>query len=252
MKFTVVDTKVKNWYSDLDYVEEGGFRGDFGYVYILEAGENVKIGCTCRLKDRYSALTSWLERYAGISCGRFAISERHRSFRHTEHVVHKFMELYRLSNSEMFKVTFDDALKILETFEYDTKTCDESEKARKERSQKAFDALTSLLFPKMQPANTDQIDFDKVAMDLYNSLDKYLERKFREDIGLDPDTPSPMELLEAMAEDEFSYIGTKFEKKEMLAVDVGLFLSELCKMGGDIRVTIDCGGETYEFGVTHN
>lgn len=252
MKFTVIDTKLDNWYSDLDYVEKGCFRGDFGYVYVLEAGDKVKIGCTCRLKDRYSALTSWLERYAGISCGRFAISDRHRSFRHTEHLVHNFMDPYRISDSEMFQVKFDDALKILETFEYDTKACDEAKQARSEQSKKAFDAFTSLLFPKMQPSNTEQIDFDKVAMSLYNSLDEYFERKFRKDIGLDWDTPSPMELLEAMAEDEFCYIGTKFEKKEMLTVDVGLFLSELCKMGGDIRVKIDYDGETYEFGLTHN
>ena len=84
-----------------------------GVVYILEYGENVKIGCTNQPFTRYRTLKHNAEDYGNVKIGKILLSEAHTNYRRNESILHKIFQGYRILNTELFNVSFDDAMEKL-------------------------------------------------------------------------------------------------------------------------------------------
>lgn len=81
-----------------------------GYVYVMETGLNVKIGSTSKPFQRFSTLKRTLSNYGNNPIGRIALSSPHLNFRENEFWLHECMNGGRVPNTELFSMSFEDAL----------------------------------------------------------------------------------------------------------------------------------------------
>ena len=96
-----------------------------GYFYVLECGEQVKIGSTKNPEKRLKTLYNNFDKYGNIQAGRFAISQAHSNFRKNEKILHSIFEDYRVRKTELFKIDFDSAVSIIKNSELEYKIEDE-------------------------------------------------------------------------------------------------------------------------------
>lgn len=107
--FTVYHNRHSELLKELERNTEKGF----GYFYIVEFKSNlVKIGCTQQPYSRMHQLSQTLEKEIGYPMQRIAISGRCKFFRKHEAEMHKAFEKERVAGSELFNVSFDEALKV--------------------------------------------------------------------------------------------------------------------------------------------
>ena len=109
-----------NWTVCDDYLEapKQGSNDYMGFVYAVEYGEDVKIGCTSELKSRISALKSQAEKYADKKLGKFVYSPEHTNYRENEKILHLHFQSNRCGKSELFKITLDEFLEELPDLNY--------------------------------------------------------------------------------------------------------------------------------------
>lgn len=82
----------------------------FGYVYVLEYGNQVKIGQTKNPYQRITALNRQGKKYSDKDVGRVAIMPRCTNYREIEKNLHKIFEDYRKPDTELFSLSFEDTL----------------------------------------------------------------------------------------------------------------------------------------------
>ena len=84
-----------------------------GWVYILEFGDFVKIGSTQQPDERFRTLKGQAAYYDNCKIGKMALSPLCLNFKEVERSIHKHLSARRKSKTELFNVTFDDAIKHL-------------------------------------------------------------------------------------------------------------------------------------------
>lgn len=81
-----------------------------GFYYFLEWGDLVKIGCSKKPYKRLMALKRMAENYGGLCIGRIGISQGHTNFAENEKILHKHFADYRHNDTELFSISFVDAV----------------------------------------------------------------------------------------------------------------------------------------------
>lgn len=90
---------------EIEYQKELGI----GYVYIAEWGNIVKIGCTQNPYYRIKEL-SCVANYSNVKITRIALSKIHSNYKENEKMFHNHFKKYRIEKTELFNISFDDAL----------------------------------------------------------------------------------------------------------------------------------------------
>lgn len=84
-----------------------------GWVYALEFGGLVKFGSTRQPDERFRTLKGQATYYDNCKIGKMALSPLCLNYREVEHSIHKLLSSQRKPKTELFNVTFDDAIKYL-------------------------------------------------------------------------------------------------------------------------------------------
>lgn len=113
-----------------------------GVVYILQYGENVKIGSTNQPFTRYKTLKHNAEDYGNVKIGKISLSEAHTNYRRNESELHKIFRDYRRLGTELFNISFDNAIEKLGNIELEFLNDSKEISLHTERSAKAlFDCV---------------------------------------------------------------------------------------------------------------
>lgn len=97
----------------------------FGYVYILEYGDFLKIGKSKNIYQRISALSHQGAKYSDLVIGDVAILPKCTNYGDIEKEVHRLLHSYAKEDTELFKIGFRDAIAIIQNSNLNFK--DESE-----------------------------------------------------------------------------------------------------------------------------
>lgn len=113
---------------------------NYGVVYAVEFGENVKVGCTTDIHKRMANLENLANNYALSKLGRIAITGYCCNRYECEAEAHAKLAEYRIGNSEMFNVSFETAVDALSGLHLHVMTKQEHEELEA-RSQEFANAL---------------------------------------------------------------------------------------------------------------
>lgn len=89
----------------------------FGYVYALEWGDEVKIGCTRHIATRIKQLRKTAE-YGKVEVGRMAISPLHSNYTENEKVLHNIFQNVRVKGTELFKLSLLDVVSVMKALPF--------------------------------------------------------------------------------------------------------------------------------------
>lgn len=84
--------------------------GETGFVYLLQYGNGIKIGCT---KRPYSRIMNWINmanNYSDVGAGDIYISIPHYKYSKSEKAIHKFFKEKRIPKTELFKISMEEAV----------------------------------------------------------------------------------------------------------------------------------------------
>lgn len=84
--------------------------GETGFVYLLQYGNRIKIGCT---KRPYSRIMNWINianNYSDVGIGEIYISIPHYNYLRSEKAIHKFFDGKRIPKTELFKISMEEAV----------------------------------------------------------------------------------------------------------------------------------------------
>ena len=84
-------------------------HSEFGYVYVIEYGNYIKVGCTQNPHRRVQELFEHAQ-YRRMYVGKIAITAQTKDFRELESKIHKHFKEQRVRNLELFTVKFDKAV----------------------------------------------------------------------------------------------------------------------------------------------
>lgn len=85
----------------------------FGYFYIVEFSKDlVKIGCTRHPASRMEQLSCTIAKEVGLPIKRIAVSGKCKYFQKYEKIMHNAFKKERIEGSELFRVSFDTAVKV--------------------------------------------------------------------------------------------------------------------------------------------
>lgn len=87
----------------------------FGYVYILEYGNMLKIGQSKKPYGRLQTLKMQCTNYADKEIGRFALTPKCTNYTKVEKRFHQIFAKYRKEGSELFDLSFEDAISQIES-----------------------------------------------------------------------------------------------------------------------------------------
>ena len=104
--------ELKIWNNFKELQKYGKFESNYylGYVYFVEYGKHVKIGCTKNPIKRLGSLYSNAKSYHDIELGRIYITPKHTNYRENESILHSYFINKRKENSELFSITIEDAI----------------------------------------------------------------------------------------------------------------------------------------------
>ena len=81
-----------------------------GFVYIIDYGDCVKIGCTKKPYRRLLELEKMIERYGNRKSLRFYVSDEHTNYYKNETMLHEFFSAKRINGTELFNISFENAV----------------------------------------------------------------------------------------------------------------------------------------------
>lgn len=124
-------------------IEDSTKDSYMGFYYILEYGQNIKIGSTKQPYTRMLTLKRNAEKYGETKLGRVALSVPHTNYRDNEKILHQNFSKYRKVDTELFKFSFEDCINLLQklTIEY----CDDTNKIE-EKADNFCSFMKSILF----------------------------------------------------------------------------------------------------------
>jgi hypothetical protein len=89
-----------------------------GYVYAVEFGDHVKIGCTDNPINRIHSLASMARNYCFTGIGRIAVSPAHANYRENEFLLHTTFSEKRIESGELFDISFESSVDALSNIKY--------------------------------------------------------------------------------------------------------------------------------------
>lgn len=131
-----------------------------GWVYALEYGDKVKIGCSSNPSHRYAHLIHNGADYAGLKMGRFALSKACVNFRRMESDLHKRFAQYRKEGTELFSLPFDRIVSTFSKLDYDFNFRKADETVR-ETQENGYERLVGMFGGEVMP-NSKVITADDV------------------------------------------------------------------------------------------
>lgn len=104
--------ELKIWNNFTELKESGIFEIEeyFGYVYFVEYGKYLKIGCTKNPLERLRTLSSNAKLYHDVVLGRIYITPMHTNYPENERILHRHFALRRKDNSELFSISIEEAI----------------------------------------------------------------------------------------------------------------------------------------------
>ena len=90
-----------------------------GYLYLIEFGNNVKIGITTHPESRIIELANLAKNYCLVELKRIAVSYPHRNYAQNELALHSQFEDKRIGTGELFRIDFESALSAFSSLELD-------------------------------------------------------------------------------------------------------------------------------------
>lgn len=88
-----------------------------GFVYACEYGDYIKIGSTKQPYTRLGTFIREAQNYGNSEIGRFAMSGAHTNYRENEKSIHFALSKFRKKGTELFNITFDDAIQSIVALE---------------------------------------------------------------------------------------------------------------------------------------
>lgn len=95
-------------------IEKNNYNKHKGFVYVIDFGNCVKIGCTKKPYERLKHLCKMIEDYGSKKTIRFFVSDEHTNYRENESILHKLFGEERIIGTELFSVTFQEAVSMAE------------------------------------------------------------------------------------------------------------------------------------------
>lgn len=140
----------------------------YGLVYVMQWGDCVKVGCSYSIYSRLTCLNQ-TARYGGKEVTRIAITPFHYNYYENEKAAHKLLDKYRVKGTELFNVSFDFAVKIVNSLILSDGKCEISRQERK--INELYDAVT---YPIQESLNNIQRKTDDYSrlLDAYITLGK--------------------------------------------------------------------------------
>ena len=83
-----------------------------GYVYLIEYGDYIKIGCTRNPLNRFKTLSN-TARVHDQMIGRIYITQVHTNYRNNESIMHKHFQKQRKENTELFFITLEEGVQAI-------------------------------------------------------------------------------------------------------------------------------------------
>lgn len=98
-------------YDKVREIEKNKSSEYMGFFYLLEWGDDVKIGCTKNPYQRIMSFKRQAEKYGDKIIGRYALSEPHTNYQENEKLLHKFFGSARIAGTELFSLPLDMAIR---------------------------------------------------------------------------------------------------------------------------------------------
>lgn len=103
--------------TEIKQIEKNKYYEYAGFVYAIEYGDLIKIGCTRKPYQRLRALVKTAE-YGCFAIGRVVLTIEHTNYYNNEKIVHNFFSKYRVSQTELFDIKLEDLIKTFPTLVY--------------------------------------------------------------------------------------------------------------------------------------
>ena len=114
-----------------------------GYVYILEYGDAIKIGCTRNPYQRLHELSVMAQGYADKTAKTATLSQPHTNYREIEKFLHEYFSDKRRKGTELFDLSFDSCLDTINSL--DIAIRDDTVELR-QRDEKAMHNIKQIFF----------------------------------------------------------------------------------------------------------
>ena len=123
-----------------------------GYVYIMQYGKYIKVGCTKNPCKRIDDIKHIAEDYNDNKIGKIYLSIPHIGYRYSESCIHKSLSKYRINKTELFNIDIKNAVELSnDKLVLDKKVDD--------KPNKFIDAVIKII--KNDNCNYDNLDFKK-------------------------------------------------------------------------------------------
>ena len=119
-------------FGELKEIQKETEKSYFGFFYVFEYGDFVKIGSTNQPYERVMNLIR-SSKYNFVETGRFALSKRHTNFGDNERIIHKALDSYRNKGTELFQITLNEAINCIQRVNIEYKDESEQLEANSER-----------------------------------------------------------------------------------------------------------------------
>lgn len=138
----VVNMNGEPWFvaKDVESLPDKAPNEWMGFVYALEYGSGIKIGCTTQPLRRIKQLERTARNYSDLTVGRVAFSQPHTNYQENETALHRHFNSYRRGKSERYNLNLEMFLGQGPSLEY----LDES-KEKEIKSEELFFALKSFV-----------------------------------------------------------------------------------------------------------
>lgn len=154
----------------------------YGYVYIVEYGNFVKIGKSIEPKNRIMSINNIAINYAGEEIKRILLSIKHENFSENEKILHSHFSECRVKKGELFKLTIEEFKSNLPSLNfvipklYETEV-NEGLRYRNKVLDNYFERVESDLFYDRCISNIEWVEkseFNKLLLDYFTNDGNYV------------------------------------------------------------------------------
>lgn len=112
----------KQQYGDIKAIEDSVKDTYLGFVYACEYGSYIKIGSTKNPYTRVCTFVREAESYGNSQIGNIVISKPHTNYKENETSLHLAYSKFRKDGTELFNITFEDAILSIKGLELEDNT----------------------------------------------------------------------------------------------------------------------------------
>lgn len=140
-------------FNSVEEIDNAGYKPTefIGYVYAIEFGDKVKIGCSANLHKRMVSLQNLAKNYCDCEAGRILVSPAHTNYAENEIILHEIFQDARFFNGELFNATIEEVLEAFERLKFKDERI-----SLKSRTQNVFQTLKALVTSDYSDMNSDE------------------------------------------------------------------------------------------------